>query len=299
MSDESPIQSAQPTPRARWTVVAIALALAAGSVVYRLAHWGDVASTGVLFVGIPTTIAVVLALSSPARTLTGQAIKATAIGLALSAIVFAEGLVCIAMAAPLFFLLAAGVAKAIDALRRRGHGDVRALGVVVLPFLLLSLEGTTEATSFDRTGAVTAERVVNALADEVREKLASEPDYYEEVPHLFRAGFPTPVSGSGSGLEVGDEREVTFTVGGFVVRVASSEAGRVVFERVSDTTPIADWVEVGDSVVRWEEIAPGRTRIRWTMHYVRVLDPVWYFGPLERYGVSKAAGYLIDTVATP
>lgn len=296
--DREPQRSA--VQRARWGIVGIALALAVASVLYRVTQSTEwTRNTAVLFVGVPTVIAIVLALTRPARSLTGTAIKATAIGLALSAIVFAEGMACILMAAPVFFLVAAGVAKAIEAIRDRGHGDAKALGLVILPFALLSLEGTTDATSFDRTGSVTAERVVEATADEVRAKLASAPAYYEEVPLLFRTGFPTPVSGRGSGLEVGDERHVDFTMGGFVVRVAERDPGRVVFARVEDTTPITDWVEVGDSVVTWTETAPGRTRIRWTMSYVRRLDPVWYFGPLERYGVSKAAGYLIDTVATP
>ena len=39
--------------------------------------------------------------------------------------------------------------------------------------------------------------------------------------------------------------------------------------------------------------------MRWTLRYRRLLDPAWYFGPWERYAVRLAAGYLIDTVATP
>ena len=37
----------------------------------------------------------------------------------------------------------------------------------------------------------------------------------------------------------------------------------------------------------------------WTLSYRRRLDPAWYFAPLERYGVGLAAGYLIETLATP
>ena len=41
------------------------------------------------------------------------------------------------------------------------------------------------------------------------------------------------------------------------------------------------------------------TAVVWTLHYTRGLDPEWYFGPLERYAVRLAAGYLIDNLATP
>ena len=284
--------------RAAWSIAAIALALGAGSIVYRLAHWGEVGSTAVLFVGIPTAIAIVLAFTSPARSLTGTTIKTLAIGLSLSGIVLAEGFVCIVMAAPLFFLVGAAVAKGIDAVRGRRHRP-QALSLVVLPFVLLSFEGAISATSLPREGSVTAERVVDATAEQVRDKLASPPAYYAEVPALFRLGFPTPVSGEGSGLDVGDRRRVIFTMGEFRLVVKSTAARSVTFARVADTTPVTDWVEIGDSHVTWDEISPGRTRIRWTMTYVRKLDPAWYFGPLERFGVGQAAGYLIDTVATP
>jgi hypothetical protein len=39
--------------------------------------------------------------------------------------------------------------------------------------------------------------------------------------------------------------------------------------------------------------------VTWTLRYRRRLDPAWYFVPLERYGARLAAGYLIETLATP
>ena len=44
---------------------------------------------------------------------------------------------------------------------------------------------------------------------------------------------------------------------------------------------------------------PSTTRVTWTLRYRRGLDPAWYFGPMEQYAARLAAGYLIDTVATP
>ena len=46
-------------------------------------------------------------------------------------------------------------------------------------------------------------------------------------------------------------------------------------------------------------IGGGDTKVTWTLHYRRSLDPAWYFGPWERYAARLAAGYLIDSVATP
>jgi hypothetical protein len=51
--------------------------------------------------------------------------------------------------------------------------------------------------------------------------------------------------------------------------------------------------------VEWEAIDAQTTRVTWTLQYRRDLDPAWYFGPMEHYATQLAAGYLIDTVATP
>jgi hypothetical protein len=53
------------------------------------------------------------------------------------------------------------------------------------------------------------------------------------------------------------------------------------------------------SRVEWQPIDAGSTRVTWTLRYRRGLDPAWYFGPMERYAMHLAAGYLIDAVATP
>jgi len=64
----------------------------------------------------------------------------------------------------------------------------------------------------------------------------------------------------------------------------------------SHMTNFLDWRE---SIVAWEPIDAQTTKVMWTLNYRRGLDPAWYFGPMERYAVRLAAGYLIETVATP
>lgn len=62
---------------------------------------------------------------------------------------------------------------------------------------------------------------------------------------------------------------------------------------------MAHWVSLASSEVRFREVATGETEVLWTIRYERLLDPAWYFGPWERYGVRCAAGYLVETLATP
>jgi hypothetical protein len=83
------------------------------------------------------------------------------------------------------------------------------------------------------------------------------------------------------------------------MRVASSDSASAVFTVASDSSYITHWLAWEDAAVRWEPVGRGRTRVTWTLRYRRRLDPAWYFAPLERYGVGLAAGYLIETLATP
>ena len=71
------------------------------------------------------------------------------------------------------------------------------------------------------------------------------------------------------------------------------------FRPSHDDSYITHWLSWRDIDVEWREIAPGQTEVSWTLRYRRRLDPAWYFAPLERYAAGLAAGYLIDTLATP
>ena len=45
-----------------------------------------------------------------------------------------------------------------------------------------------------------------------------------------------------------------------------------------------------------DKIDDNKTKITLTINFKRTLDPYWYFAPLERYGVSKAADFLIAEI---
>jgi hypothetical protein len=84
-----------------------------------------------------------------------------------------------------------------------------------------------------------------------------------------------------------------------VLTILRSEPGHVQFGVQDDDSYITHWLSWRRADVRWREITPRHAEVSWTLTYRRRLDPAWYFKPLERYGVAAAAGYLIDTLATP
>ena len=88
-------------------------------------------------------------------------------------------------------------------------------------------------------------------------------------------------------------------VGTLVLELEETRPGLARFRVVSDDSHTTHFLLWRDARVEWNAIGAGDTKVTWTLHYRRSLDPAWYFGPWERYAARLAAGYLIDSVATP
>lgn len=292
--------------RARVVLVSAIIALVLGSIGYRLLVSNHLEQTSALFIGLPAVLAIAVALTAKAKTTTGMMIKIMTLALLMSGILLGEGFICIVMAAPLFYLVAFIIGASVDHFKRRSEENInkRTFGLMLLPFMLLSLEGVHEKLSFPRAETVTAESIVEGNAAAVEEALSRTPHFNKTLPAYLRLGFPRPVETSGSGLDPGDVRRVRFAggegnPGDLVLEVAEHEAGLVRFRVVSDKSHISHWLDWREAEVRWTKIDEKHTMVCWSLRYDRRLDPAWYFAPWERYAARAAAGYLIDAAATP
>jgi hypothetical protein len=292
--------------RSRNRLLALILGVAAASLAYRIATSASLEHTALVFIGVPTVLAVAVALIPRSGTARGTILRATTLALLLAGILFGEAFVCILFAAPLIYLVAGGVGTYVDwsAKKRRegragfAHAPVLALAVLALP----ALEGVVPRFELPREAEVTRVRIVPASPAEVECALAAPMRFDPPLPAFLRLGFPTPGASTGEGLRVGDRRSVAFAhghhPGTLVMEVRTAAPGRVEFAPVSDGSYLVHWLSWRSAEVRWREV-PGGTEVRWTLRYRRRLDPAWYFAPLERHGVGVAAGYLIDALATP
>lgn len=283
-------------------------AMLAASVAFRLMARVGLEHTSLVFIGIPVLIAVTVILMPRSKSVTGVILKAITLALAMSGILLGEGFVCILFAAPLFYLTGIVIGIAADWTNSsKREGDHRINGTVMVVLLVLgpaSLEGVIPGFEFGRDATVTRTRVVSGSARDVEAALARVPRFERELPAFFKLGFPTPGVTGGEGLTTGAERRVEFVhaghhPGSLVLRVASRTARGVTFRPAHDDSYITHWLSWRDIDVEWREIGPGQTEVSWTLRYRRRLDPAWYFAPLERYATGLAAGYLIDTLATP
>lgn len=290
-----------------WRLFFVVLILSvAGIFFFTLKHNG-LYDSAALYLGLPLLIALGFSLIPKRKTAMGATMKGMTIALLLSAAVFQEGYICILFAAPLFYGVGAIVAWQVDKARKRKEKTLQAAAIATI-FALLSLEGTTDLTTVPRDNTVTASKIINASIHDVRDQLAKTPEF-DDVPPVFLRIFPYPENIIGSGLEVGDIRQATFVAykhiwwskveGDLAFRVSESEPNRIKFEVTKDDSYVSHYLKWLSSEVFLEPIDATRTKVTWKHEYKRILDPAWYFGPLQHYAVKLTTEQLIDRVATP
>jgi hypothetical protein len=300
--------------RARRTLATIIGGVAVVAIAYRLLVAHGLAQTSALFIGLPALLSIFVVLSVTPQSAVGVALKATTVGLLVSMMFLWEGALCVLMSAPLFYAVAVAIATAVDALRRSGDRPTSiASCIVLLVAVPMSLEGVTPLTTLNRTDLVTESKVVRASSRDVERALFELPRFERGRPRPFflRAGFPTPTTTRIERTDSGTRWIVTMRggemllngmeakTGELVLNLEEAQPGLVRWHALADTSHMTHFLTFEDSVVRWEPIDAGTTRVTWTLRYRRGLDPAWYFGPVERYAVTLAARYLIDAVATP
>jgi hypothetical protein len=287
---------------AQWTLVALIVAFTIGGVLYSLLMHHGLGHSAAMFLGIPAVLAILLALTPKAKTVTGGILKGITLALLIVAPLLGEGYLCILVASPLFYVVGIIVGIIVDKTRRDRSVTLSCVALVLLP---LSLEGVIPALSFNRSQTVEVSRVVAASADTVEHQLALSPDITTRLPRTLCIGFPRPLKASGGGLEIGAIRTIHFAgaegdpPGDLTMRVVASQQGYVRFETVSDTSKLTQWIAWTSSEVQWKQIDGAHSLITWRVHFERQLDPAWYFAPLERAAVHEAAKYLIAANAMP
>lgn len=300
-------------PGARRAVAAIIAAVTLGVGGYEVVREGQLQQTSALFVGLPALMAIVVVLFVAPQSAAGVALKAVTIGLLLSMTVLDEGMMCVLLSAPLFYLVTVAVVR----LRREWRDDSMRAGRRLVPGLIgltllpLSLEGVTPYTTVPRLEEVTVSRIVDAPAGAVAQALLETPRFDRTRPALLRHGFPWPeasrIDHDGANpswlvaMRGGETRlnGMEPKTGELRLDLVEARPGRVEWRAVADTSHMTHFLRWQGSTVHYSAIDREHTQVTWTIRYERRLDPAWYFGPMERLAVRLAAGYLVDAVATP
>ncbi|MFC7585365.1 hypothetical protein ACFQYP_17750 [Nonomuraea antimicrobica] len=175
----------QPQQKARRLLAGVLAALFAAMLLYRVLHEGHLEQTALFYVGIPAVIAVTVALTARPRSTVGMVMASITVALALAGPLLGEGIVCLVLAAPLFYLVGGLVGVLIDEVRRRtGKGR---MGLLLMPLVMAAaLEGTV--ASMPRADEVSV--TVSAAGTDVERVLAAQPRFGPVESPFLRLGFP-------------------------------------------------------------------------------------------------------------
>jgi hypothetical protein len=287
---------------AQWWVIALVVACTCAALFYRIFINRGLGHSSAMFLGVPAVLAILLALTPKARTVTGGIVKGVTLALLIVAPLLGEGYLCILFASPLFYLVGILVGIGVDTFRRNRGTTLTCIAVALLP---LCMEGVAPQLTWNRAQSVAVTRVIPAPVAAVEASLSQSPRVGTALPRFLRIGFPRPLEARGHGLSLGATRTIHFAgaegdpPGDLVMRIAERRSGYARFETVSDDSKLTQWVRWDDSEVEWAPVDGGHTRVTWCIHFERQLDPAWYFVPWERAAVRATATFLIAANATP
>lgn len=271
---------------------------AVGAALYKILVQHHLEQTAALFIGLPTVLAILLVYFVKPRTAFGMTMFSITLVILISAIFLGEGVVCVLMAAPIAYFVGALIGLGIDRVNRRRRNPT-GTALILLPFVAMSFEGVNTLLSLPRENIVQVDAVVLGDVLSIRHTLAGPLHFGRHLPVFLRLGFPLPTESAGEGLETGTRKAVHFAggeghPGDLTAVITGGGEGWTQCDFVSDTSHIAHWLAWETAKVEWSAVNDRQVHIRWTVTYRRSLDPAWYFGPLERYGVRLAIEYLIQ-----
>ncbi len=232
--------------------------------------------------------------------------NATVIMLASSALLF-EGFICVLMFMPIYYLaITLGFIFTFLSARwdRRGKAG---LGVYAMPLIvgLLSMEGVAPSTSLPRENSITHVAVVAASIDELKSNMA-RPITFEAPRNWFMSVFPLPVRIKAGSLAAGDVHELDFVYKRWFFTNLHQGQMRLLIEHVGErevrtrilenTSYLANYLKLEGTRVGFRDLGGGQTEVALTLNYSRLLDPAWYFGPLQDFAMKENAKYLIEEI---
>ena len=206
------------------------------------------------------------------------------LALAIGTLAFREGLICLLILFPLFYV---SVLAGALAGRLFFKTYPTRFNLSVLPLLILAILGEP-LTRARHEGVVTEQLLIRAPADKVWPQLTSFPDIANPPRFwLFKIGLPFPVSTTANGDFVNAERRCIFSHNAiFKERVAEFIPGNRLTFDIVESPP--DPELVGHITPRRGQFllsanSDGTTTLIGSTWYTLHVRPVWYFDLWTRY----------------
>ena len=269
--------------------------------------------SALLYVAIPFTISILLLkfTSTSSEDKVGKRLQnhfrnATIVLLAVSVIAM-EGFICVLMFMPIYYffmLLGFGFSYLREKTTKNGGRKYSQLFPLLL-VAVVSLVGTDPSTSFNRYNEVSYSKLVNANIATLKKNMVL-PIKLNEERHWFLKTFPLPTKIEANSLNKGDIHKIYFVyhkwfftnthTGEMSVRISDVGDDFVKTEIIENTSYLSKYMKIHGTEVRFRSASANQTMVTITVKFDRLLDPLWYFEPLERFAAEKSAQYLLENI---
>jgi len=291
----------------RLLIVAILLSAFTGIVISYMRRRG-IDSSALLYIGIPTFIALAFAFTSTSKSksIMGSTLKAITFIILISGPLLQEGYICMIMAAPILYIIGALAAWPFDHYRKKKQNGSK-LNMIILPALLvfMSMEGVIDETSFNRFNTVEHEQIINSSIADIRKRIGSSRPL--DAPNsLFAKIFPRPDTINANGIDIGDTMWIDVSYfkwiywnekrGKVQYKVTENEVNYLKFSPTMDSSYFKSYMTWKDTVVILKPVSKNKTKVTWRISFQRDIDPAWYAQPLQRYAVAAAAEVLVESL---
>ena len=293
--------------RPRWVYIVFIIGVA--SLAIRQLYDRNFIDNAFLYVAIPFIISFLLFhfARKGNRGFGGHVLDATIIMLASSAFLF-EGFICVLFFYPIYILFVSisyASSSASEKRKENGEGSHLKSSFVPLIVAVMALEGTAPSTSFERKNTVTRSFIIDADVKTIQNNMAEPFELPKERP-WFISVFPIPVATRAGSLEQGDIHEMDFVYkrwfftniksGQIALRIDTVNDQRIETTLIKNTSYLSTYLNIKGSEIDFIPLKDGRTRVDLTMRYERLLDPAWYFGPLQKYASIQMCDYFVENV---
>jgi len=293
-----------------WFVVLVAISF---SIVWLLQKNGFVHSA-LLYIGTPIVLSLISysfgAYDKKPKNLFQASLDTMLVATFLifsSSIILQEGWICILILLPIFYL-SWSVAFVVRWLYYRKHLNKKLKAFsFALPVLALlaSLEGVFPQTTFERYQIVQHSSVTDQSVDELKANLTKQLEFSGDR-HWFLKLFPLPDAVHAGTLEEGDVHKLDFTYwrwffthehrGSLYVKLKEVNDDHIITEITKNTSFYARYLDIKNTRIDFDVLQNGNTKVTLHIGYERKLDPYWYFGPMQRFAVSKAAEVIVNDI---
>lgn len=292
MSFQLPAWASHPRHR-RWLAMGITLLWAAPVTLWGIYGIGEYGIAlfilTPIFIGMSATL--LMGYQNPISNQAASRISFETLGVfVLGLLVFAiEGLICVAMAAPLGLLWTwLGSLIGLAILRK---GPNKALVSVLLMGLLLPSTAWIEKDRSPTLIKVRTKVLIEASPAQVWEEVLAFSPLEDPTEWLFRLGIAYPINATIDGQGVGAVRHCNFNTGSFVEPITTWEPGKLlqfdVLEQPATMKELSFWdidaPHLHDYFVskkgqfKLTEIAPGQTELEGTTWYYHNIQPGFYW----------------------